>query len=496
MSETKSEMLADTGALEHLDDEIVDSLHEMLLKHGFDADFISRAESIAPGQLDQVRLPVVHWWLRRERSPAALLARLFAYADPIAAEELEETFPPGVAEALLEVGLLHRGDDGITSTMRVMPFESLWIASDEMNAPEDPVMGPGATTLQLARAMGVSAGASILDVGCGAGTLALVASARGAGRVVGVDLMVRAIEWSRFNARLNRLSTVFEAGDLTQPVAGQRFDLVVSQPPFVIQPEGTEQTTYLHGGKAGDEITLRLLGELPDVLGDDGRAVVLFDAPRLSEAPIDKRLNSAIGDSQLQLHAVTAKGHSADQQSIAYSSVQHPDLGASYHAAVRETREHLEALGIEGSDHVLLHVRRAPSGEDQRTVVLETDALRKWDHVMLDELALSASFATRSDDELMTCAVRVPPRTTLIQESSFDQPEKQRLKLHFESGRASDFELSDAAAIVVEAAREGATVETLVKHFADAAGALPAEMRPKVLAFIRQALLLGLVKPE
>jgi SAM-dependent methyltransferase len=376
-----------------------------------------------------------------------------------------------------------------------MPFEGLWIASDEMNAPDDPVMGPGATTLRLARATGVRPGESVLDVGCGAGTLALVAASRGASRAVGVDLMERAVQWSRFNARLNELEATFKAGDLTEPVAGERFELVISQPPFVIQAGDSKTTTYLHGGQTGDELTLRLISELSDVLSEEGRAIVLFDAPRLPGSPLDERLNGAMSDAPLQLHAVSAKGHSADQQSIAYTSVRHPDLGESYINAVRESREHLEALGIEGSDHVLLHARRAPEDEEQRTVVLETDALRRWDHVMLDELVASASVATRSDARLMTCTVQLPPGAALLQESTFEQPPKHRLTLHFESGRATDFELSDAAAVVVEAASNGATIERLVANFAEVAGAPPDDVAPQVLAFVRKALLLGLVTP-
>jgi release factor glutamine methyltransferase len=71
----------------------------------------------------------------------------------------------------------------------------------------------------------------VLDVGCGAGTLALVAASRGARRAVGVDLSERAIELARFNARLNGVAAEFRAGDLLAPVRGEAFDLVVSQPP-------------------------------------------------------------------------------------------------------------------------------------------------------------------------------------------------------------------------------------------------------------------------
>ena len=74
----------------------------------------------------------------------------------------------------------------------------------------------------------------------------------------------RAVAYARFNARLNQIETArFEVGDLAEPVMGERFDHVISQPPFVTQPPAIATTTYLHGGPRGDELSLRLLAQLP-----------------------------------------------------------------------------------------------------------------------------------------------------------------------------------------------------------------------------------------
>src|SRR5581483_923772 len=114
----------------------------------------------------------------------------------------------------------------------------LWLLSDALAAGRDAVMGPGGGTEHLARLIPQRFGGAALDLGCGAGSLALVAARAGAGRVVGVDINPRAIELARFNARLNGLRADFRAGDGVGPVAGEAFDLVVSQPPFVVRPAG------------------------------------------------------------------------------------------------------------------------------------------------------------------------------------------------------------------------------------------------------------------
>jgi len=80
----------------------------------------------------------------------------------------------------------------------------------------------------------VSPDAEVLDMGTGSGVCAIFA-ARHARRVVAVDINPAAVRCARLNARLNRLEHRMEvrAGDLFAPVVGERFDLVIFNPPFL-----------------------------------------------------------------------------------------------------------------------------------------------------------------------------------------------------------------------------------------------------------------------
>src|SRR5688572_4992422 len=158
----------------------------------FDEAMMARAEATAPRMLDPVRLPVVHAWLRAEPGPGPVLARLFGYADRVPRARAVEVLGADVVDALVRAGMLAIADGDASSSIRIVPFGAQHIASDPMEAAADPVMGPGATTLELSRAMPVDAGVRVLDVGSGAGTLALAAAAAGAREVVGVDLHPRA----------------------------------------------------------------------------------------------------------------------------------------------------------------------------------------------------------------------------------------------------------------------------------------------------------------
>lgn len=123
------------------------------------------------------------------------------------------------------------------------------------------------TALLLAN-LEVEPGERVLDVGCGAGAIGLTALRRGAAEVVMADVNLLAVAAVRETIRRNgdaRARAV--AGDVYDGLdAGDRFGLIVSNPPF-------------HQGKAVDYgMPQRLIGEVPDHLVADGRLVIVANA--------------------------------------------------------------------------------------------------------------------------------------------------------------------------------------------------------------------------
>jgi release factor glutamine methyltransferase len=81
-------------------------------------------------------------------------------------------------------------------------------------------------------------GAVGLDLCTGSGVLAIAAARHGCADVIAIDVSRRAVLAARCNARLNGVRIRSVRGDLFEPVAGRRFDLIVSNPPYVPTPTG------------------------------------------------------------------------------------------------------------------------------------------------------------------------------------------------------------------------------------------------------------------
>jgi release factor glutamine methyltransferase len=79
-------------------------------------------------------------------------------------------------------------------------------------------------------------GVSVLDLGTGSGHLAVVAALAGASATA-IDVSRRALLSVRLNALLNGVRVTALRGDLFAPVAGRRFDVIVSNPPYLPHPD-------------------------------------------------------------------------------------------------------------------------------------------------------------------------------------------------------------------------------------------------------------------
>ncbi|HZO90944.1 MAG TPA: methyltransferase [Chthonomonadaceae bacterium] len=129
-----------------------------------------------------------------------------------------------------------------------------------------------ATFAPPGQSAGQESGAA-LDMGTGSGVGAIFAARQGY-RVVGVDINPEAVRCARINALLNHLEDRVEVreGDLFAPVQGERFDLVLFNPPFF----RGEPKSHLDAAWRSADVLERFAAGLPAALKPDGHALIVL----------------------------------------------------------------------------------------------------------------------------------------------------------------------------------------------------------------------------
>jgi methylase of polypeptide subunit release factors len=97
------------------------------------------------------------------------------------------------------------------------------------------VLGVGAAASTLAQSVVRTPVERALDVGTGCGIQALHLS-RHSRSITATDLSQRALRMAATTAAVNGLTWDLRAGSLLEPVAAEQFDLIVSNPPFIVGP--------------------------------------------------------------------------------------------------------------------------------------------------------------------------------------------------------------------------------------------------------------------
>lgn len=135
---------------------------------------------------------------------------------------------------------------------------------------------------------------AVLDVGTGSGAIALaIASERVKARITATDLSAAALVVARENAVALALSdrVRFLEGSLFEPVAGESFDLVVSNPPYVAERDAAglppelrhEPASALFAGPDGTDVLRAIAARVGEVLAPGGAVLVELD-PRQVDA--------------------------------------------------------------------------------------------------------------------------------------------------------------------------------------------------------------------
>jgi len=398
-----------------------------LRRIGLTSAFCASMWQASPRSYPGLHWPVSEWRAKHSAAPAATAFRVFCLGQPAPEQKVRSALSDRLVDIALEAGLLLRAGDQIGCLLDLRTLGDLYVFCDRRALHADAVFGVGPGNDAFHGIVSARWPADlVLDVGCGAGAAALLAS-RHARHVVATDLNPRALDLLTTNAALNDVSTIeTRLGDLFEPAAGEVFDLVMAQLPYVPQPAGMPDVAYLFGGPTGTEPVGRLFAELDERLQDGGRAAVVY------EAAVDPTGGDL--DPQAQLPA-----RSGVRTLRLLGSVVHADVYATrfalpwlrrdvarFDAAVTAMRDHLAQIGVAGVRPAVAVVEKRTGSRGWRETVKVEGTL--WDAVGPASLwRLLRGVSADTDETWSEVTVDLPVETLLVE--SLADPGRVRLAL-------------------------------------------------------------------
>lgn len=252
--------------------------------------------------------------LQRTRgdSPLETLTRLFLLQTPVSLDDAEKALPD-LVDTLAAQGILERSVGEVAARLDVRPYATedragedrdLWVVSDLTpgldGAPNrvgtDHVLGVSSASTSLAQLTKREPVRRALDLGTGCGVQALHLATH-ADTVVATDVNKRALWMTELNAWLNELPQIQgRDGSFFEPVRGEQFDLVATNPPFVISPGTGERLVYRDSGLPGDRVVEDIVRAAPGHLTPGGWCQVLANWVIADDTPWEERLSAWVTD--------------------------------------------------------------------------------------------------------------------------------------------------------------------------------------------------------
>jgi hypothetical protein len=306
----------------------------------------------------------------RDGSPLSTLVRLFLLQAAVSRADADAALP-GLVDALTAEQLIADSAGEVTALVDCRPYaddeRDLWVLSDltpgldgtPLAVTADHVLGisPASTSLaQLTLRHQVDRSLD-LGTGCGVQALHLADHSR---EVVATDVNPRALWLAGLNAVLNEAEGIsLRTGSLFEPIAGERFDLITTNPPFVISPPGGDVLTYRDSGLPGDSVVEHIVRQAPGHLTEGGWCQVLANWAILRDQPWDGRLAGWLGD---ETSAFVVQREVLDP--AAYVELWLKDAGLhgapDYRARYDAWLGWLEAQQVEGVGFGWINLRNAP----------------------------------------------------------------------------------------------------------------------------------------
>jgi len=398
------------------------------------------------------------------------------------------------AAELVRLGLAIDDGDLLVPRARIVPTEGVYLAFDTFsNGDDDPagwVASFTPTAYWLASLTLRRRVQNAVDIGTGNGVHALLA-ARHADHVIATDINPRALAFTQISAALNGSTNVeTRLGSLFEPVAGETFDLITCNAPFVISPRARWQ--YRDAGFPGDEFSRLVVTSAAAHLADDGFASVLVSWLAATEDEPDEHVHEWLDGNGCDTWILGLSGSDPVDHAAGWNDHLSSDPEA-YTAAIAEWASYFAELGAgwisEGG--VVMH-KRAGDRHIVRADGVDEDEL-EFASDQIDRVFTALAAIARDGDAVLDGRLR------LVEETRFDQ-ELDRTgavtstMLVLDEGTCTDWELTVEEADVLVALDGATTLDQAVARVArreELSKSEAAELRRDVRDLARDLLELG-----
>lgn len=476
-------------------------LRDTLAAAGFSGPDV--LEALGVSEITGVRQtdPELLWRRTRAGRPVDTLIRLFLMERAVSANAAARALAPVPLSRLADIGLLVPSGEEVRATVRLQPFGGRIFAHDSpaqirTSDAENHVMGVARSSLALANFTVREPVDRVLDLGCGCGVQGLLATDH-ARTVVGVDRNPRALAFARFNARLNGIrSAEFREGDLFEPVAGEAFDLVVGNPPFVISPEN--RFRFRDGGMSGDRFCETVVRRVPAVLAPGGIAQFLVNWAEYGAEDWRDRLREWCRDGGCDVWAVRAESTDAESYAHAWLKQTDRDDPEGMERRLAEWLAYFEAQGIRSVGFGGIVLRRRDGAKNWFRADELTEPMRGPCGDAVRALLDRQDFLERTDDSgLLAASCRFSPSVRLDRTSApvdgewVDEAFRLRLTDGFPfTGNADPF-----VASLVARCDGTRPLETLVAEMAERLNRSPESIVSPVCGIVREMVAKGFLTP-
>lgn len=422
-----------------------------------------------------------------------VLVRLFLLGAPVDEDTVKEFLPDSVAAFCHDAGFFQVEDGIVHGRVVIIPIEDMLFVSDAFRTlgtdeAQDFVLPASTHASNFLRYLTLREPvADTLDLGCGCGIHALFAS-RHSKQVTATDINAAAVTYTRFNALLNDIHNVeCLEGNLFEPVEDRQFDLIISNPPFVVSP--AEQFVYRDSAMELDDFCRTLVGDAPRHLREGAHLQMLCEWAEVEgESWVDRVSGWIRGCDAWVLHTAPLSPAGYAQQRTGDLTGDAVDSGSSsawvdYFAKHRVRAIHPGMLALRRRDGGnWLHVQNlpadvtAPSGQAVASGIAAVDFLEVCD----DDALLDATLGLA--DDLAAEQIQAEDNVTGV-------------RLRMNNGLSTEADIDGAVAAFLNLFNGQRTVRECVREFAKVADADTAQLTADLLSIVRVFVSRGFLAP-